>query len=130
SSPFFYYRDLRNPSESGTAYKPHYFLQGGFITPLGDFLKFKPNVLVKYVSGSPVQIDLNANFLVNETFWIGGSMRSMDSIDLIAEINIGQNLQLGYSYDFSTSRLARVEKGSHEIMLNLRLGHRGSNTTL
>ncbi len=130
SSPFFYYRDLGGEAPSETAYKPHYLMQGGYLVNLGPDLKFKPNVLVKYVSGSPVQVDVNANFLLKETIWLGGSVRSMDSFDVLAELQLTPNIQLGYSYDFTTSRLAKVEKGSHEIVLNFRLGPRGNSTTL
>jgi len=130
SSPFFYYRDLGGEAPSETAYKPHYILQGGYLATLGPDVKFKPNVLVKYVSGSPVQIDVNANFLFKETIWLGGSVRSMDSFDIIAELQLTPNIQLGYSYDFTTSKLARVEKGSHEIVLNFRIGTKGTESTL
>lgn len=130
SSPFFYYRDLGSASSSPTAYKPHYLLQGGYLLPLGQEIKFKPNVLVKYVSGSPVQVDLNANFLIRETVWLGGSLRSMDSFDLLAELQLTPNIQLGYSYDFTTTKLARVEKGSHEVALNFRIASKGSASTL
>ncbi|HQS52739.1 MAG TPA: type IX secretion system membrane protein PorP/SprF, partial [Daejeonella sp.] len=91
--------------QSATAYKPHYLLQGGYLMDMGADIKFKPNMLIKYVNGSPVQIDLNANFLFKETIWLGASLRSMDSVDLLAEIQLSPNLQLGYSYDFTTSRL-------------------------
>lgn len=130
SSPFFYYRDLGSASESATAYKPHYIMQGGYLTNLSPDIKFKPNVLVKYVAGSPVQVDVNANFLFKETLWLGGSVRSMDSFDVLAEIQVTPMLQLGYSYDFTTSKLSKVEKGSHEIVLNFRVGSKGSRTTL
>jgi type IX secretion system PorP/SprF family membrane protein len=126
SSPFFYYRDIGGLSASETAYKPHYIMQGGYLASLGPNVKFKPNVLVKYVSGSPVQFDVNANFLLKETLWLGGSLRSMDSFDIIAEIQVTPNIQVGYSYDFTTSKLARVEKGSHEIVLNFRFATKGS----
>ena len=130
SSPFFYYRDFGGDSPSETAYKPHYIIQGGYLINLGPDVKFKPNVLVKYVSGSPVQIDVNANFLLKEMIWLGGSVRSMDSFDIIAEIQVTPNIQLGYSYDFTTSKLAKVEKGSHEIVLNFRIGSKGTESTL
>lgn len=130
SSPYFYYRDLGSAPSSSTAYKPHYILQGGYITDLGSDIKFKPNILMKYVSGSPVQIDVNANFLIKETIWLGGSVRSMDSFDILAELQLTPNIQLGYSYDFTTSKLSRVEKGSHEIVLNFRIASKGSNTGL
>jgi len=54
----------------------------------------------------------------------------MDSFDIIAELQLTPNIQLGYSYDFTTSKLARVEKGSHEIVLNFRIGSKGSESTL
>ena len=96
-------------------------MQGGYIADMGRDLKFKPNVLIKYVDGSPVQIDLNANFLLKETLWLGASLRSMDSIDFLAEVQLSPNLQLGYSYDFTTSRLAGLQNGSHEIVLSFRI---------
>jgi len=130
SSPYFYYRDLENPSSTSASYKPHYIMQGGYITDLSEDIKFKPNFLIKYVNGSPVQMDLNANFLFKETIWIGASLRSMDSLDLLAELQLTPNIQLGYSYDFTTSRLAAVEKGSHEIVLNFRLSNWGKSSTL
>jgi type IX secretion system PorP/SprF family membrane protein len=131
SSPFFYYRDLGSAaSASETAYKPHYIMQAGYLATLGPDIKFKPNLLVKYVNGSPVQVDLNANFLLKETLWVGGSLRSMDSFDFIAEIQVTPTIQVGYSYDFTTSQLSKVEKGSHEIVLNFRVGSKGSSTSL
>jgi type IX secretion system PorP/SprF family membrane protein len=117
-------------ASSATAYKPHYILKGGYITDLGPDIKFKPNILIKYVSGSPVQIDVNANFLLKETLWLGGSVRSMDSFDILAELQLTPNIQLGYSYDFTTSKLSRVEKGSHEIVLNFRIASKNSNSNL
>jgi type IX secretion system PorP/SprF family membrane protein len=121
SSPFFYYRDLGEASSTFTAHKPHYLLQGGVLFNLNDDVKFKPNVLVKYVNGSPVQIDLNANFLLKETLWIGGSLRTMDSFDVLAEMQVTPNMQVGYSYDFTTTALSQVERGSHEIVLSFRI---------
>ncbi|MDP3466845.1 MAG: type IX secretion system membrane protein PorP/SprF [Daejeonella sp.] len=129
SSPFFYYRDMGASTYTVTAYKPHYILQGGYLADLGEDIKFKPNVLLKYVNGSPVQIDLNANFLFKETLWLGASLRSMDSVDLLAEIQLSPNVQLGYSYDFTTTRLAAVERGSHEIVLNFRISTRGNSSS-
>ncbi|WP_423146741.1 PorP/SprF family type IX secretion system membrane protein [Rubrolithibacter danxiaensis] len=128
SSPYFYYRDLGDFSNnSSTAYRPHYILQGGYLMNLGEDFKLKPNVLVKYVNGSPMQIDLNANLLIKETIWLGASWRSFDSMDFLAQIQLTPKLQLGYSYDFTTSALSQVQKGSHEVMLNLRLPIKGRN---
>jgi type IX secretion system PorP/SprF family membrane protein len=126
SSPFFYYRDIGQLSgNGGTKYQPHYMLQGGYLLDMGEDFKLKPSALVKYVKGSPMQIDLNANLLIKETVWIGASWRSLDSFDLIAELQLTPNLQLGYAYDFTTTDIGKFEKGSHEVMLNLRFPIKG-----
>ena len=130
SSPYFINHDFVSDSSAPVNQKAHFILQGGYLQDLGDDVKFKPSVLLKYVNGSPLQIDLNAHFLLKETFWIGASWRSMDSFDILAEMQISPNLQVGYSYDFTTSRLAAVEKGSHEIVLSFRILTRGSTKLL
>jgi type IX secretion system PorP/SprF family membrane protein len=121
SSPFFLSQNFASELNTETSHKPHYLLQAGYLFPLGEDVKFKPNMLVKYVNGSPMQIDLNANFLLKETIWLGASLRSLDSFDVLAEIEVTPNIQIGYSYDFTTTALSQVERGSHEIMLNFRL---------
>lgn len=122
SSPHFYNKDFSSLNQkvvSGSV-KPHYLIQGGALYPLGYDFKFKPNLLIKYVNGSPVQLDLNANILIKETLWLGASCRSFDSFDILASIYITPDLQVGYSYDFTHTQLATIQKGSHEIMLKFR----------
>ncbi len=129
SSPHFYYRDISDLGQqvSKSAYRPHYLLQAGYLFNLGEDFKLKPNFLLKYVNGSPVQMDFNTNLLIKDSFWIGGSYRSADSFDAIAQIYISPNIQLGYSYDFTTTELAKVERGTHEILLQFRLPVKGRN---
>lgn len=129
SSPHFYYRDVADIGKlnPGTAYRPHYILQAGYVAPLGDFLKFKPNFIMKYVNGSPMQLDVNVNFLIKEAIWVGASYRSLESFDALAQIYVTKGLAIGYSYDFASTELARVQTGSHEIMLQFRLPVKGRN---
>ncbi len=102
-------------------------LQGGYLINMNEDFKLKPNFLIKYINGSPVQFDLNANLLIKETIWIGGSYRSFDSFDALLSIFITPKIQLGYSYDFATTKLMRVQKGSHEIMLHFRIPGKGKD---
>ena len=131
SSPHFFYRDLNSiaKTNAATAYRAHYILQAGYLVQLNAYLKLKPNFLIKYVNGSPVQFDLNASVLISETLWLGASYRSLDSFDAVAAIRITPDLQLGYSFDFTNTALAKVQKGSHEISLQFRLPVRGRDHT-
>ncbi len=131
SSPHFFYKDINTTinKDSKTAYRSHYLFQAGYLFQLNRDLKLKPNFLIKYVNGSPVQFDLNASFLISETLWLGASYRSLDSFDAIASFFITPDLQLGYSYDFTNTQLSKVQKGSHEISLQFRLPVKGHDHT-
>lgn len=97
----------------------HYFLTAGYVFILNPDFKLKPNLLVKSVSGAPIQLDINLNLLIKDVVWIGASYRSFDSIDLLMQLQLTPRLQLGYAYDISTSsELRSVNSGSHEIMLS------------
>lgn len=127
SSPHFYYRDINSLAkmESSTKYRPHYLLQAGYLIDINPDLKLKPNFLVKYVNGSPVQFDLNASVLIAETLWLGASYRSLDSFNGVAAFKITPDLQFAYSYDLTTTALSQVQRGSHEVSLQFRLPVRG-----
>jgi type IX secretion system PorP/SprF family membrane protein len=105
----------------------HYFITAGYVLDLNESLKLKPNVLIKAVEGAPVELDLNANLLIKEVLWVGASWRSFDSVDALFQLQLTPKLQFGYAYDFITSsEMRRVNSGSHELMINYRLGASGS----
>lgn len=126
SSPNFYYRDLGSAGgTASTRYRPYYMLQGGYLLQLSEDFKLRPSVLFKYVNGSPLQFDMNANMLISEKLWLGASYRSLDSFDAIAQLYLTDNIALGYSYDFVTTKLTKAQRGTHEISLQFRLPVRG-----
>ena len=112
--------DRGNP-DSDSRIVRHYFVTAGYVFDLNHSLKLKPNLLVKAVSGAPVEFDVNANLLIKDVVWVGLSWRSFDSIDAILQLQVTDQLQIGYAYDFATTTdLSRVNGGSHELMLNYR----------
>ena len=97
----------------------HNFLAAGYLFILSESVKLKPNLLFKWVQDAPFQVDLNANFLLKDLVWVGLSYRSLDSFDLILQLQVSPQFQIGYSYDFlTTTDLSRVNNGSHELMIN------------
>ena len=102
----------------------HYFLTAGYLFDLNPHLKLKPHVLVKSVAGAPVNIDLNANLLVREVVWLGLSLRNLNSVNALLEVQLNNKLRLGFAYDFINSELGNVSSGSGEIMLNYRVAKR------
>lgn len=96
----------------------HFYGMTGVIVPISDNVIFRPSLLVKYVKNSPPQLDLNASFLFADKLWLGVSYRTEKAISIISEINIKQNIRVGYSYDIWLNELKAYNKGSHEIRLS------------
>jgi type IX secretion system PorP/SprF family membrane protein len=100
----------------------HYFLMAGLVFDLGESVKFKPTMLTKATftseTGAPVELDLTANFLIKEKFWLGAMYRTGDSYGFIAQWIIDKKLRIGYSYDITTTNLQNFHNGSHEIMIS------------
>mgnify|MGYP000038245619 CR=1 FL=1 len=98
-------------------YQRHYFGMAGVHLPLSSEFALKPAVLAKYEVNSPLEMDFNLMAIFSEKFWIGMTYRTNDSFDAIMQIHLENGLRIGYSYDFTTTQLNRVNTGSHEIMI-------------
>ncbi|WP_125721688.1 PorP/SprF family type IX secretion system membrane protein [Flavobacterium ustbae] len=97
----------------------NYYLIAGYVFNLDRYerIKFKPALLIKMIEGSPLQVDVSANFMFNEKFVLGAAYRWSASFSAIAGFQITDGLYLGYAYDRETTKLANYNSGSHEIFL-------------
>jgi type IX secretion system PorP/SprF family membrane protein len=96
----------------------HFFLTGGVVFRLSEFLKLKPTFMSQIVQGAPFLYDLSANFLLGNKVWLGGMYRSGDAVSAMAQWIINDNLRIGYAHDFTTTDLRNFHSGVHEIMLS------------
>ena len=95
----------------------HYYFATGYVFDLNEDHKFKPSILVKAVQNAPVQLDVDANFLLKNFLWLGASYRSGDAIAAIIGFQVNKQLRFGYSYDYTLSKLQKYNSGSHEFTL-------------
>jgi len=95
----------------------HYHFTAGYIFDLGQDILFKPAMLTKLVSGSPLQFDVSTNFQFYDKFTIGASYRMDAAVSLLAGFHLNRNWLLGYGYDFDTNNLSTYNSGSHEVFL-------------
>lgn len=103
---------------------PHLFLMAGYKYFLTDDITFLPSALLKYVTSTPVSFDINAKFQYRDFLWVGGSYRYQDAFAAMVGLNISSVLNIGYSYDITTSQLNTVSRGSHEIVVGFLLGNK------
>lgn len=96
---------------------PHFFGTAGYRLLVGDNFNLIPSVMVKYFNPLPVQVEFNAKLQYREFLWAGVSYRGADAIAGMVGINLSNTITMGYSYDYTTSRLNNFSHGSHEFML-------------
>lgn len=107
--------DLANLGQSEM--KRHYFFGAGYVIPVSPNVTLKPSTLVKVVEGAPIQGDFNLNAWYVDKIGLGVSYRTGDAFVGMLEFQATTGLRFGYSYDITTTRLARYGGGTHEIMV-------------
>ncbi|QEC80584.1 type IX secretion system membrane protein PorP/SprF [Mucilaginibacter ginsenosidivorax] len=111
------------------------YLTGGAMVPLNETMDIKPSLLIKEDFKGPTNLDVSNYIVFNKTIWVGASYRTginlwkksnlqsgLDKTDAVAamvQFYISENFRIGYSYDFTTSRLASSQSGSHELSLSI-----------
>lgn len=98
-----------------------FYLTGGYVFDLSQDWKFKPAAMIKAVSGSPLQVDVSANFLYADRFTFGAAYRWDAAVSGLVGFQITDGIMIGYSYDADTMKLANYNSGSHEIFLRFTL---------
>ena len=96
----------------------HYYIMAGYVFDASPEWKIKPSIIHKVVEGAPMSLDITAQTIYKEIYWIGATYRIGDAFALLASIQINKQLMVGYSYDMSTSALAAYNNGSHEILIS------------
>lgn len=104
----------------------HYMVASGLAIVINPNFVVKPSVLVKYVFGAPVNVDVNTSVLIKKDFWIGASFRTNSAFNSqslvgIFEYNITDFMRIGYSYDFTLGKLRNYNSGSHELFIGMDL---------
>lgn len=103
-------------------YDPLLYLHGGFVFNWGSYIKFKPTFLAVAAKGVQPEVNLSANFLLNEKVWLGANYQVHDSYGFILQFIFDKRLRLGYALDLSLSELQDYHDGTHEILVSYELG--------
>ncbi|TJZ60370.1 type IX secretion system membrane protein PorP/SprF [Sphingobacterium olei] len=119
----------------------HGYLIAGVLFELDPGLLLRPSILVKDDFRGPTSLDVNAMFIFNDRFWIGGGYRtrsrifdrdytdysanklsSLNSVSGIAQFYVSPTLRIGYSYDHMLNRMGGLQQGTHEVTLGVTFG--------
>ncbi len=99
-----------------------YFITG-YVFDLNGNLKFKPALLTKVVGGAPLQVDMSANFMLNDKFTIGAAYRWDAAVSALVGFQVSDQFMIGLAYDRETTALGGTQfnDGSFEVFLRFEL---------
>jgi type IX secretion system PorP/SprF family membrane protein len=108
---------------------PHLFFNAGYRFLLTDDINAIPSLMLKYIHGSSkndIQPELNAKLQYRDLLWVGGSYRYQDGYAAMLGLNVNNTFNVAYAYDFTTTNLNTVSRGTHELMIGFLIGNKYS----
>jgi type IX secretion system PorP/SprF family membrane protein len=117
----------QNKSVSGEV--RHLLVMTGTAFKVNRELVLSTQALMKFAKNSPFDFDFNVNATLNEkytgglTYRAGGASGDIgESLDLLFSFQISDKFMVGFSNDFTLSKLRRFDNGSVELIVNYALG--------
>lgn len=107
----------------------HYFVATGFIFDVNPIVKIRPSMMIKAVMNAPIEYDANISTLLYNSLWLGGGYRSGDSWNILTALQVNNQLRIGYSYDYTITKLKDFSGGSHEFSMNYVLKYNSKKIT-
>ncbi len=101
---------------------------GGYTFKINDDFKAEPSFLLKYEYPAPPKIDIGARCIYKDQIWLGSAYRHNDAVSVLLGYMHKDYLMIGYSYDFTTTKLKKYYTGTHEVMLGIRFSRKQSST--
>lgn len=99
----------------------------GALLSFSDNIKFKPSILAKYTMTNTLRVDISGNLIIRDFVWVGASWRiGEDALVGLLELQLSQQLRLGYSYDYNMGAISSFVGGTHEVALRFEFGKKVS----
>lgn len=96
-------------------YQQPFYLIAGYHYKLNYMFVLTPYMLLRKVNNNPLQADLNLMLTYNRQFKMGAGYRTNDAFYGVLLFQLNDQLQIGYSYDYTFSSIRQFQNGTHEI---------------
>jgi type IX secretion system PorP/SprF family membrane protein len=109
----------------------HYYLVAGYTFNVNPRNTVTPNLKVKS-DAATTQLDINLTYEYDKLIWVGVSYRMEDAIAPMLGVRLlkDKSLKIGYSYDYTLSKIKGYTSGTHEIMLGYCMNKKTTKPTV
>jgi len=111
----------------------HFYFMGGGDIELKKGNALQPNLLIRYVSESYLNLEFNLMYNIEDKLYMGATYRNggrnfgvIESANLIIGTYLSPKTLLAFSYDITLSSISTYSAGSFEIMIKYRALKKGS----
>ncbi len=95
----------------------HYYIHSGYQFKLNEVFETNVSVLLKQVSGAPMQIGVNSQIVYKDLIGAGASYRTSKELVAMLNYRINPQLKLGYAYDYNIGLIGTYSNGTHELII-------------
>jgi type IX secretion system PorP/SprF family membrane protein len=94
-----------------------FVLSGDYRIRIHQDFSLTPMLVIRHITNSPLQYDLNAALTYQERFTAGLGYRRNDALLFLSKFKVNDQFEAGYAYDFTITRLSKFSNGSHELLI-------------
>ena len=98
--------------------KQHFYAMVGMYKFLSEDSFLQPSAWVRYVANAPVSVDFNLRYQINESFYFGAGSSLSGNFHFETGFILGNQLRIGYGFDYPFNTIGPIGGGSHEININ------------
>jgi type IX secretion system PorP/SprF family membrane protein len=113
-------------------YSQNFYLYGAYTFYLNERVQLRPSTLLRATSGSPVSVDVNANFILSQKYTAGIFTRNANTYGILLQA-VMNNYRLGYIFELP-GKSSALNYNTHEVSLAISLdvlsSHNHSRTGL
>lgn len=102
-------------------YEQHFYGTAAYVFYLSERVRFKPSVLLKGVKGSPISVDYNASFNLDEKYTVGIFARNLNTGGFLTQMRFAEAYRLAYVFEVPLNNSVGTRFTTHEISFSLNL---------
>jgi type IX secretion system PorP/SprF family membrane protein len=92
-----------------------------YLFTLSPRVKLKPFALLRYTGGPPLNADVGVSLMADDSYMLGLFTRSLNTYGVMARINLGDTMRIGYVFELPTNQSVGSSFVSHEVTVGFRI---------